>query len=506
MKSDSYKLIPQTVKESFFVVILTALYLLLTLTGCNNIVENPGTGNQTPPEDGSGLVAVTGQISLSGAFPGTLQSSTGSQRTAIPTVGVVTYTVTAQNKADPGERVTATVTDYNYTLYLSPGTWTISCSGVNESGSQIIREKSPIELTVTQGVATPQPGILELVLSQTPGTGGTGAVSLNGAIDFVKDGSAAAVTLDITLTPWDSFVRAPDIPQQTITGNGNFTVTLDTVPSGAYIMRLVFSVDGVAVSTVEEAVNVFDNMTTDTWYVGGGNSDHLISQQDGSAVFNLTRCRTEFFIDGTDGDDTNSGSALKPLKTMGKAFSVLGKVKGADAKITLQSKAGDTEEITVPEGVNAVIFGEQAATVPVQITVGDGAAVKVGTNVTCTGGAMVQSGGVLTLTQGGRIDGTGLSGIKNSSGGAVYIEGGTFTMENGSTVTGGNITGNGGAVYVDSGTFTMNGGTITGGQAQYGGGVYIDTDGTFTMNGNAVIEGNKATPAEPSAVIIKIQP
>lgn len=494
MKSDNKKTILQTNKvHLFLVVILTTLYLLLTLAGCNNIVENPGTGNQNPPESGSNLVAVTGQISLSGAFPGTLQSSTGSQRTAIPTVGVVTYTVTAQNKADPGERVTATVTDYNYTLYLSPGTWTISCSGVNESGSQIIREKSPIELTVTQGVATPQPGILELVLSQTPGTGGTGAVSLNGAIDFVKDGSAATVTLDITLTPWESSVRAPDIPPQTIKGNGNFTVTLDAVPSGAYMMTLVFSVDGVAVSTVEEAVNVFDNMTTDTWYVGGGNSDHLTPQQDGSAVFNLTRCRTEFFIDGTGGDDTNPGSALKPLKTMGKAFSVLGKVKGADAKITLQSDAGDTEDVTVPEGVDTVIFGEQAATVPELISVGDGAAVKVGTNVTCSGGAIVQNGGSLTLTQGGRIDGTGLTGIKNSSGGAVYIEGGTFTMENGSTVTGGNITGNGGAVYVDSGTFTMNGGTITGGQAQYGGGVYIDTDGTFTMNGNAVIEGNKAT-------------
>lgn len=206
---------------------------------------------------------------------------------------------------------------------------------------------------------------------------------------------------------------APDIPPQTIKGNGNFTVTLDTVPSGAYIMRLVFSVDGVAVSTVEEAVNVFDNMTTDTWYVGGGNSDHLISQQDGSAVFNLTRCRTEFFINGNTGDDTNSGSALKPLKTVGKAFSVLGKVKGADAKITLQSDAGDTEDVTVPEGVDAVIFGEQAATVSELITVGDGATVKVGTNVTCTGGVMVQNGGSLTLTQGGRIDGTGLSGIKN---------------------------------------------------------------------------------------------
>lgn len=502
MKSDSYKLIPQTVKERFFVVILTALYLLLTLTGCNNIVENPGTGKPKQPESGSSLVAVTGQISLSGAFPGALQSSTGSQRTAIPTVGAVTYTVTAQNKADPGERVTAQVEDnFNYTLYLSPGNWVLSCSGVNESGSQIIREKSPIELTVTQGVATPQPGILELFLLQTPGEGSRGAVSLNGAIDFVKDGSAT-VTVDITLTPWDSSVTAPDIPQQTITGNGNFTVTLDAVPSGAYMMRLVFSVDGVAVSTVEEAVNVFDNMTTDTWYVGGGNSDHLISQQDGSAVFNLTRCRTEFFINGTGGDDTNSGSALRPLKTMGKAFSVLGKVKGADAKITLQSDAGDTEDVTVPEGVDTVIFGEQAATVSVQISVGDGAAVKVGTNVTCTGGVMVQNGGSLTLTQGGRIDGTGLSGIKNSSGGAVYIEGGTFTMESGSTVTGGNVSANGGAVYVDSGTFTMNGGKISDGNAMLGGnGVFVNI-GDFVMNGGEITECGKGSQPGHGAVMI----
>lgn len=503
MKSDSYTLIPQTVKERFFVVILTALYLLLTLTGCRNMFENPGTGKPKQPESGSNLVAVTGQISLSGAFPGTLQSSTGSQRTAIPTVGAVTYTVTAQNKADPGERVTAQVhkDTFNYTLHLSPGNWVLSCSGVNESGSQIIREKSPIELTVIKGESIPVPGILELVLSQTPGTGGTGAVSLNGAIDFVKD-SSATVTVDITLTPWGSSVVALTIPQQTIKGNGNFTVTHNTVPSGAYTMRLVISVDGIAVSTVEEAVNVFDNMTTDTWYVGGGNSDHLISQQDGSAVFNLTRCRTEFFIDGTGGDDTNPGSALKPLKTMGKAFSVLGKVKGADAKITLQSDAGDTAQVTVPAGVHAVIFGEKAAKVPQLISVGNGATVKVGTNVTCTGGVMVQNGGSLTLTQGGRIDGTVLSGIKNSSGGAVYIEGGTFTMESGSAVTGGNVSANGGAVYVDSGTFTMNGGTISHGNAMLGGnGVFVNI-GDFVMNGGEITECGKDSQPGNGAVMI----
>ena len=187
---------------------------------------------------------------------------------------------------------------------------------------------------------------------------------------------------------------------------------------------------------------------------------------------------------------------------MGKAFSVLGKVKGADAKITLQSDAGDTEEITVPEGVDTVIFGEQAATVPVQITVGDGATVKVGTNVTCTGGVMVQSGGSLTLTQGGRIDGTGLTGIKNSSGGAVYIEGGTFTMESGSTVTGGNVSANGGAVYMDSGTFTMNGGKISGGNAMLGGnGVFVNI-GDFVMNGGEITECGKGSQPGHGAVMI----
>ena len=302
MKSDNNKPMAQTGKGYLFpAVIPAALCFLLALAGCRNMFENPGTGNQTPPEGGNGLVAVTGQISLSGAFPGTLQSSTGSQRTAIPTVGEVTYTVTAQNKVDPEKTVTASVEDdFSYTLYLSPGTWTLSCSGINDLGSQIIKEKEPVELTVTQGGSTPQPGTLELVLPQTPVDGGTGNVRLSGAINFVKDDTT--VTLDITLTPWESSVTAPDIPQQTVTGNGNFTVTLDAVSSGAYIMTLVFSVDGIAVSTVEEAVNVFDNMTTDTWYVGGGNSDHLTPQQDGSAVFNLTRCRTEFFIDGDTGD------------------------------------------------------------------------------------------------------------------------------------------------------------------------------------------------------------
>ncbi|MDR1307086.1 MAG: hypothetical protein LBK74_05900 [Treponema sp.] len=47
---------------------------------------------------------------------------------------------------------------------------------------------------------------------------------------------------------------------------------------------------------------------------------------------------------------------------------------------------------------------------------------------------------------------------------------------------------NGGAVYIDGGTFTMEGGSITGNTATLGSGVFVD--GTFTMSGAARITGN----------------
>ena len=46
-------------------------------------------------------------------------------------------------------------------------------------------------------------------------------------------------------------------------------------------------------------------------------------------------------------------------------------------------------------------------------------------------------------------------------------------------------------MYVDSGTFTMNGGTVTGGQAQYGGAVYV-SGGSFTMESGSSITGSSA--------------
>lgn len=85
-----------------------------------------------------------------------------------------------------------------------------------------------------------------------------------------------------------------------------------------------------------------------------------------------------------------------------------------------------------------------------------------------------------------------LQGHNGNNGSIIYISGGTFKMNAGSTITG-NIrsSGYGGGVFLDTGTFTMSGGTISGNTVKSGGGVFVNR-GTFTMSGGT-ISGNIAS-------------
>jgi hypothetical protein len=87
-------------------------------------------------------------------------------------------------------------------------------------------------------------------------------------------------------------------------------------------------------------------------------------------------------------------------------------------------------------------------------------------------------------------------GAKITGDTASYSASGVFVGDSGNfTMNGGEISGNKGGVYVgNNGTFTMNGGEISGNTASSGtgGGVCVSYYGTFTMNGGE-ISGNKAS-------------
>ena len=114
-----------------------------------------------------------------------------------------------------------------------------------------------------------------------------------------------------------------------------------------------------------------------------------------------------------------------------------------------------------------------------------------------TGNSATEGGGV-------RLD----KGTFNMSGSAVISRntadgyGGGVDVNNGSSMSGGSITGNtttgddanfcggGGVDVYNGGSFTMSGGSITGNNSLRGGGVELNGSGTMTVSGSVQITDN----------------
>ena len=127
---------------------------------------------------------------------------------------------------------------------------------------------------------------------------------------------------------------------------------------------------------------------------------------------------------------------------------------------------------------------------------------------TITGNTASQGGGVgvhrvdsTFIMNGGTISGN----TATNNGGGVYVEGGTFTMHDGTiggTIEGDANTANqdGGGVYVSSGTFTMSDGRITG---NHNNGVFVSNSAntTFTVSGAPTVMGNTRESADSNVFL-----
>ena len=99
--------------------------------------------------------------------------------------------------------------------------------------------------------------------------------------------------------------------------------------------------------------------------------------------------------------------------------------------------------------------------------------IQVCNNTSENGGAIYIDGGTFIMHDGS------VSGTANNNGGGVYINGGTFIMDAGSVY--GTAANNGGGVYIANGSFIMHNGSFNVSATKNGGGVYI-ANGSFIMN------------------------
>ena len=114
----------------------------------------------------------------------------------------------------------------------------------------------------------------------------------------------------------------------------------------------------------------------------------------------------------------------------------------------------------------------------------------------------VSSGGHLAFQNNGGYSIT-ISGSNyfKGNGGAVYIDGGSFTLSEGVTMSGLKAE-NGGAIYLNSGTCTLAGSaSITGCAASGKGGAVYVADGTFTVKDSASVDASNDVYLEDGEVI-----
>ncbi|GHT32207.1 hypothetical protein AGMMS49574_15280 [Bacteroidia bacterium] len=206
----------------------------------------------------------------------------------------------------------------------------------------------------------------------------------------------------------------------------------------------------------------------------------------------------------------------------------------ADKSIGAGFGEDQTSTFTLNSGTHITLTGNGARSITepgnnrtaATFTINSGASLEITSTITISGhknnrssgngtagigGAVFVNGGTFTLS-GGTISGNtasaGTSAQGNGAdGGGVWVgNGGTFVMNSG-TISGNTAyynflySGEGGGVYVASGgSFIMNGGTISGNTAisetsdsPYGGGVFVASGGSFTWNSGATITGNTVT-------------
>ncbi len=315
--------------------------MLLIVSACQNGLVLPFFDNleaesqilnsETEPE----YVIFTGDVQIGGgAAPQVLvnpllySTSDPAARSAIPTLtGTYFATATATGKTPVQGQFGSGANAKNFEIKLERGyNWNLTC-GVKDASDNVLLQDS---ITVDLRDGTPE---LTHTFAPQPVKTGTGSIQLPMKVP-VDSSNEGYYVINRILAEWvDS--RGPqsvEINASEIDSNGETTLSINDVPSGCYNFYFTFYVlSAIPVYTEIQAINVFDNLTTNTWVY-----DHSACLLNGT--FELTQVtlvacnRNTFYIGdlqikdsngnliGKRYSDDNQGTPYEPLETLEEAF------------------------------------------------------------------------------------------------------------------------------------------------------------------------------------------
>ena len=391
-----------------------------------------------------------------------------------------TYTVTAPSDSDTNG-LTGVVNSYNDTNYRE-----VNGSFVGNKTSRFVAIETGISLNT---VSEPQ-----CTITLTDSSGLTSVVTA----------STKAPPLPAVTASQESGAVEPGVP-----------VTFNHETVGSTVTLTLSSAEGVSVSggtlngnTATGSSGISLTFLKKGSYTVTATAGGISGSQDTTTTFTYTVPYSAAYIAAGGNDDTGTGSPDKPYASLSKAAGavdndgivyvhgqvpVSGEYVHNSGSLTLRGYNGGGT-LTNRSGRVLNITGGT-------VTLGDNITLT-GTNTSGEGGAVYVGGGNFIMESGSTIANSTVQGTNAFGGGVAVKYGGAFTMNNGAEIIGCKADNGGGGVYVFASNFTMNGGVIGGHDpnvAKWGGGVYIGSDCEVTMSGNSEISYNSAEETGSSA-------
>lgn len=333
--------------KSFLHVPLSVLFCALLAAGFFSCAAL-----DSPDDSSCGAVyEIKGTLLAEGAFPADLtaaQNSTGlSENARSGSAGIkgsVYYTVKAVNTKTSSE-YKGTVSGSSFSVKVPKGSWNILAEGFSDEGKSVQILKGSAVVSVDDDYSVKN----GIEVAMSPLTDGAGDILL----EIQKTAESGIKSFRARLEKLGGEpVSSEQIDFLLDSDSANFKK--EEIDSGTYILHLEFySEEGCAGNLLfyaQETVNVFKNLTTDTWH---GNSSYL---KDGTFTVSKenvdTFSMTTFFVQGTGGTytpaaaaaDSNSGTYFAPLRTVQAAVDKIESINDGTSSYTVMVDGNFTAE------------------------------------------------------------------------------------------------------------------------------------------------------------------
>ncbi len=504
-----------------------------------------------------------------------LKSATASVPPDITDLETYTYHATATNK-DTGEKIEANPTDFLLTdgsvffsMSVPYGTWIFETT-IKNSADTVIYKSQEVERTLSAENSIFR---ADFTLNPLQTADGSGKVLL----DIKVPSSVNAVTMQLVdgeESNWPSgYFTTGGEKSLALYGTqkhvtiGNLVIVIGTgevasamsVKSGIYRVQLKFYDSSAAENrnllyTAFQTINVYDGLTTNRWTAPSSTSSISAIKSDGT--FEVTQelielsALTNFYVDGENGDDANSGSFYAPARTLSKAIGTISAVglgdkdytinimgtvtpktgttttelpSSLDSKLkslTIQGTTGSETDILDGQKKGSVLTIATSKPVTIKnlkitngksssgggIYMGSGADVTLSNSVVEKNESSGYGGGIAVYCAKLAIEGSSITENKTTTqnegvGGGIGMKGNDtvtaeVSMDEDSVISGNtafsNKNGGGVSLYIGKTKFTMTGGEISGNSAYCGGGIDLCENAEFIME-DGKISGNNAT-------------